>query len=352
LASDTEGRDDRYEPADYRVRIFLSVDLSGSTAYKNSKTGEERSDGPTPKWVTVFQQFYTDFPAQFRTNFAQQKSHIAGPDRCPVLWKAVGDELVFCGRVSNKRTVTTALIAFIETLHDYRKLLQDSEIELNLKGAGWLAAFPEPNRAVQLSFSNEAPDTFSASEALESSADARPFEYDFLGKAIDTGFRVASTAKPERFVLSVQLARLLVGLPAGSGFDHSIRFDQPFFLKGVNKGEPYPMLYIDTMTHLRVEGIRTKARSLLGQNGPPDRGELLDYLDAYCYVAETDDIMLPATSGDEQPEGPSSYLGHRKKIAEHLQQEKTRAGDYGGDSIPDGEIDELPNVEELNPLSG
>ena len=54
--------------------------------------------------------------------------------------------------------------------------------------------------------SGEASDFLTASEALESAADATPFEYDFLGKAIDTGFLIASFAKPERFVLSVQLA--------------------------------------------------------------------------------------------------------------------------------------------------
>ena len=350
MASQAKVIQGRYEPADYRVRVFLSVDLSGSTAYKNSKVGEDRSDGPTPRWVTVFQKFYTDFPAQFRTNYTKQKASNGGEDRCPTLWKAVGDELVFCGRVSNKKTVVTALTAFIETLHDYRKLLQDEKIDLNLKGAGWLAAFPEPNRAVQLPSLLDMPDLFSASEALEREADEKPFDYDFLGKAIDTGFRVASTAKPERFVLSVQLARLLVGLPRGGGLDHDIRFDKPFFLKGVNHGEPYPMLFIDTMTHLKVEKIRLKERSLLGKSAIPDQIVLRDYLDEYCTVAKTDEIMLPTNANDTKPDGPECYMEHRVKIAEHLLQEQTRDGVFGED-IADGEINELPDVENLNPLS-
>jgi hypothetical protein len=250
--------------------------------------------------------------------------------------------------------VAVALIAFIETLHSYRKLLQDGKIDLNLKGAGWLAAFPEPNRAVQLSFDEGALAPLSASEALELAADEHPFSYDFLGKAIDTGFRVAGTAKPERFVLSVQLARLLAGLPSGSGFDHHIRFDKPHFLKGVNQGEPYPLLYIDTMTHLVVEDIRQKERSLLGNGNIPDRPELAAYLDAYCEVAGTDEIILPGDAHGDALAGPDSYKVHREQIALHLLQEQGRDYDetIGEDQIDDGELDELEDEEILNPLLG
>ena len=92
----------RFEPAEYRVRLFLSVDLSGSTAYKNSGSGENRHNGAAPKWVTVFQQFYTDFPDIFKTEYQKQKNDAVGNDGCPKLWKAVGDELIFCGKISSE----------------------------------------------------------------------------------------------------------------------------------------------------------------------------------------------------------------------------------------------------------
>lgn len=196
------------------------------------------------------------------------------------------------------------------------------------------------------------PDLFSASEALEAAADQRPFDYDFLGKAIDTGFRVAGAAKPERFVLSVQLARLLASAPPGFGFDYEIRLDQPIFLKGVNRGEPYPVLYIDTMTHLSVEGIRKKERALLNPNGAPGRELLADYLHTYCQVVGTDEIMLPADTLDEVPLEPASYSEHREAIAEHLRQERGR----GSDGMKEDETDpadgteEIPAGEDLAPL--
>jgi len=268
----------RFVCARFRVRLFLSVDLSGSTAFKNSRDGEAR-ERASPKWVTTFETFYRDFPAKYRSAYAQMKTPQSGSDDCPKLWKAVGDELIFCGRVSNRKSVMLALMAFIQTLHDYRGSFSEEDLPLNLKGAGWLASFPEPNRAVNLRSSGDGADYLTASEALEAAADAEPFEYDFLGKAIDTGFRVASFAKPERFALSVQLARLLASCAMGTGFDHQIRFEDPVPLKGVNGGEAYPVLYIDTLKHLATEHIREQERRLLRRHDPPPRDELKRYLE-------------------------------------------------------------------------
>lgn len=249
---------------------------------------------------------------------------LVGDDLCPIVWKAIGDELVFCGRVSNKRAVCTTLAAFIETIHSYRKTLNDHKIDLNLKGAAWLAAFPEPNRAVQVGHRGNSAGAISASEALERAADQQPFNYDFLGKAIDTGFRVASTATPERFSLCVQLSRLLASLPAGFGFDFDIRVEQPMVLKGVNRGIPYPVLYIDTMEHLPIEAVRKKERALLKINTPPSREELSEYLNAYCGVVGTDEIFLPTDINDKILSVPTSYETNRGLIAAHLKPEAGR----------------------------
>ena len=90
--------EERFTCAQFRVRLFLSVDLSGSTAFKNSQDGEAR-DQASPKWVTAFDAFYRGFPAKFRSSYALRKTSQSGSDNCPKLWKAVGDELIFCGRV-------------------------------------------------------------------------------------------------------------------------------------------------------------------------------------------------------------------------------------------------------------
>jgi len=342
----------RFVAANYRVRLFLSVDLSGSTAFKNSSSGEQRHQDSAPQWVTVFQQFYADFPALYGSEFQKQTNDGVGEDRCPQLWKAVGDELVFCGVISNQKTCIVALNAFISTLHIYRKKLMDAGIELNVKGAGWLAAFPEPNRTVKLRKVDGEPDFLSASEALELSADQAPFDYDFLGKAIDTGFRVASNAQPEQFVLSVQLARLIACADPDMGFAHPIRVERPKVLKGVNKNEPYPMLYIDTMQHLPTKQAKTLEREVLGESAPPSRESLASYLKAYCAVVGTDEITLKVDANSDDIAPPESYTQHQEPIAQHLSSEQGREfdGENGEDIADDGDAVDLGGVT-LEPLS-
>lgn len=354
--------DQNFEPACYRVRLFLSADLSGSTEFKNSKHGENYQEGISPKWVSVFQHFYTDFPVRYATNYQDNVNSTTGFDNCPKLWKAVGDELVFCGKVSTKKSIWISLSSFIETLHDYRKHLFDQQTGLNIKGAAWLAAFPEPNRAVQLQRSSKTPDFISASEALEAAADEQPYDYDFLGKAIDTGFRVATIATPERFALSVQLARLLVSSPPAIGFAHDIHFDQTIALKGVNRGEPYPVLFIDTMEHLPTKDARMKERDLLNKSESSNRNKISGYLEAYCRAVGTDEIMLRNSFQDESPDEPKSYTDHKERILEHFRQEKYRGSDEKSDTAPDTEdnaeeensddqLNSILNSEYLSPIS-
>lgn len=312
----------RFEAAEYRVRLFLSVDLSGSTAFKNSKEGEARKAGATPSWVTVFQKFYSDFPSLFASEFQQHKNDSVGADVCPELWKAVGDELVFCGRVTNKKSCAVALDTFVRTLHQYRRQLAHQGVDLNVKGAGWLAAFPEPNRTVQLRVKDGSSELLPASEALECSADKEPFEFDFLGKAIDTGFRVASNAQPDRFVLSVQLARLLASNGPELGFGHQVRVERPSILKGVNKNEPYPLLYIDTMEHLPTRTAKQLEREVLREDEAPNQTKLSAYLTAYCEVVGTDEIMLKTDNNADEVDVPESYSKHKELISEHLAGEK------------------------------
>ncbi|SDE14515.1 hypothetical protein [Limimaricola pyoseonensis] len=324
----------RFEAAEYRVRLFLSVDLSGSTAFKNSKDGEARETGATPYWVTVFQRFYSDFPGLFAAEFQRQRNDSVGADTCPELWKAVGDELVFCGRVASKKSCAVALDAFIKTLHQYRKRLSDQGVDLNLKGAGWLAAFPEPNRTVQLRARENSPELLPASEALELSADKEPFQFDFLGKAIDTGFRVASRAQPDKFALSVQLARLLVNSGPDLSFGHQIRLERPSILKGVNKNEPYPFLYIDTMEYLPTQAAKQLEREVLREGEVPNPARLSEYLTAYCKVVGTDEITLKVDSAAADVGVPESYSTHKKYISEHLAGE--RQTEFDGEGIGDG----------------
>lgn len=303
--------------------------------------------------MTVFQKFYSDFPSLFATEFQNQKNASVGADMCPQLWKAVGDELVFCGRVTNKKSCAVGLTAFLKTLYNYRQQLADQDFDLNLKGAGWLAAFPEPNRTVQLRTRDGSPELLPASEALEHAADENPFEFDFLGKAIDTGFRVASRAQPDRFVLSVQLARLLASNGPDLSFGYPVRMERPSILKGVNKNEPYPVLYMDTMDHLPTRDAKQLEREVLREDEPPNQTKVAAYLAAYCAVVGTDEIMLKSDSAAEEVGVPASYSEHKEMISKHLEGEKKTEFDGGSNGYEDTPAEDVDlEAASLSPLEG
>lgn len=331
----------RFEAAGYRVRLFLSIDLCGSTAFKSSKAGEAREAGAAPNWVTIFQNFYSDFPDIFEDEFRQLRNPSIGDDGCPEVWKAVGDELIFCGRVNNRKSCAVAISAFIKALYRYRKRLTEQKIDLNVKGSGWLAAFPEPNRTVQLRAKDQTPELLPASEALEAAADKMPFKFDFLGKAIDTGFRIASQAQPDKFVLSVQLACLLLHRSAELNFGYRIKLDPPTILKGVNKNHPYPLLYIETLEHLPTERLRGLENDLYNENKTPEHHKILEYLEAYSDVVGTDKIILKESHNSNNIDPPKSYLSHKTQISEHL------AGERKTELDKEGIIDEHTSDEDI-----
>jgi hypothetical protein len=69
----------------------LSVDLVGSTAFKNSPRSESESR-LGPAWANVFVQFYNGFPLLFERTLSG--SSLPSEMR-PKVVKALGDELLF-----------------------------------------------------------------------------------------------------------------------------------------------------------------------------------------------------------------------------------------------------------------
>ncbi len=314
----------------------MSADLSGSTAFKNSGVGQVVGSEGVPSWVSTFSAFYRNFPAVFTTIFDRRKSADTTDCKCPSLWKAVGDELVFCSRVRSKDEVKLCVDSFIDALHHYRsQTLQssepdgssmlgdgESESQLDLKGAGWLATFPHPNLAIKIIDDG---DLLKFSEETELAADEDPFSFDFVGKAIDTGFRIAKNAKRSRFVLSVQLAQTLLATEEG----RIVYVDTPQELRGVNRGAPYPSLYLDTMDHFHFSEVRKMEREMFGKVFTPKH--ISDYLRAYCEAVGTEEICLPDKITYGCPPPPKSYTEFVDAQRCHLQSQ----ADLDGDTEPE-----------------
>src|SRR3712207_2108650 len=132
---------------EYRIRLFLAVDLAGSTAYKSS----QKTNG----WIKTFRDFYNGFVRLYRANyvaFCEEHDECAAVSTdLPKLWKTVGDEVIFVNRVGSLFQLYAYVHSFDRTLDEYKKNLRTNPttVDLDVKGNGWIASFPFPNQTIK-----------------------------------------------------------------------------------------------------------------------------------------------------------------------------------------------------------
>lgn len=215
------------------LRLFMSVDVVGSTAFKHNKTygGEEKP------WLKFIHGFYTGFPpdlltAKLTDTLSESEVHQDIP--MPYLWKALGDELVFCVLLRHPSYAKYYIKAFRSALIEActKWVVEPPRLPINFKGAAWLAGFPIHNTAVPL-------DT---KERL--SLDSEHF--DFVGPLIDIGFRLSHMASPRKLVISADTAWLLTAANDGAG-GLNFFYEGRHSLKGVLNDRPYPIFWIDCL---------------------------------------------------------------------------------------------------------
>lgn len=259
-----------YDPAAPCMRLFLSVDLVGSTRLKNvlnqqrlwrrfraasaaveaivtqcglSAPNEAAVSNAILSslevgtvefdWASVIEAFYDDFHTEFRARLKEATLDMQlardwpAPDADP--WKAIGDELIYVFDVCSRRQIHWTVIAFLAALRTIDGNLPGREGDpehhgLRLKGSGWVAGFPVRNRRVKL------PGTTPA--------------VDYLGPEIDTGFRIGRCTQPGMLAVSVELAELLAEIPTTlrpmTGM--IVGWER---LKGVWQGRHYSIIWID-----------------------------------------------------------------------------------------------------------
>ena len=189
------------------LRLFLSADLAGSTAFKQNSSAAT--------WQLFFRSFYDQLPTYVDKEFALDAHRLA-------LWKTVGDEIVFSAELKSAGDAGRLIAAFQRGGARYRKEITNPPRELDLKCAGWTAGFPLGNLEVLLKGAGGL--------------------VDYIGPGMDIGFRLVKEASPRRLMLSVELAYILslADFP-----DPAIRVGRSVELKGVGKGHRYPALWLD-----------------------------------------------------------------------------------------------------------
>jgi len=274
-----------------KTRFFASIDLVGSTEFKQRLAGKI---GGSSAWVSPFISFYRDI-----VEIVQNQASILAKGRSPIaveVWKLLGDEILLEAEVAQYEDVGVLLGAVVSAVHEYNK--SKSEERLGLKATCWMGYFPFLDREVD------------ASVLL---GGTRGKEWDYIGPSIDCGFRLKEHASPDRCVISIDLAYCLL-LASGPP---PIYLDGKRVLKGVLQGAPYPILWTPILktqgfyqqmeTGFLKEQIETFAAEHQGSSFVlPDHIENIDALpdwashEVYLVLSEeSDEISVLAETDDD-----------------------------------------------------
>ncbi|WP_162561352.1 hypothetical protein [Methylobacterium terrae] len=286
------------ECPDYRLRLFLSVDLVGSTAFKSKHADRREENEPYPVWLNRTRSFYRHFPQMLNKHYNEFLGVVehrnAFSEMAPKIWKTVGDEIIFCIRIICLEHLSYCMKAFVRALSSYGEAINRQEKELDVKGCAWIVSFPAPNATV-LSPSGASGDMRQTEigaqldEADEIKADFNPREYDFLGKQIDTGFRVSKFAQSHELALSIDLAWLLTLVRHRDLVDFNFLYKGREALKGVIGGIPYPIITIQTERSVHRRELEALERSVNGTGFAEPFG-----LHKYIYkFMEINEIEMP-----------------------------------------------------------
>ena len=235
------GEAELQERATRRMLLFMSVDMENSTRLKQSPSSGQNH------WLTVIENFIEEFPKLFNAHRGRlQREHTLAELPEPKLWKVLGDELVFLSEVSTGEHLTCLMEAFRGTLEESNAKTRDhaksppsaESLRLPVKGTAWVAGFPVTNAAILTDRGS-----------------------DYVGPAMDLGFRLSKLATPQRLALSVDLAWLLTCFDSRLRFHFEGRLD----LRGVSEGVGYPFIWAEVSPSL----YQDKEDALLGRASSP-----------------------------------------------------------------------------------
>jgi hypothetical protein len=249
----TINKDDYLSPLRPRMKLFLSADIVGSTAYKqpfDMRTSQDAQNSldDAQLWQNAIQEFYTEITLKFEKTwqdweeklkdspgFNQGVAHLVAGEK-PHFWKTVGDEVIFWKELGHECQIWLVLHCWLDAVVHVRAKLKKSRLSLDVKSTLWVAEFPVRNRALFMGYANPKGTTASdpASFTLKSGEEGIEFEaselrkldwhgikdyyekpefkrrtVDFVGPGIDVGFRVAGFSSLKRMAISVDTAYIL-----------------------------------------------------------------------------------------------------------------------------------------------
>lgn len=194
------------------LRLFLSVDIVNSTALKQEF--REKDDS----WLSIARSFYTAFPS-FVAAALDALPAVDEASR-PVLWKAIGDELVFVSEIERMEAIPILLKALRAAVNRWNHEKEGTAVLV--KGGAWLAGFPVMN------------------SIIPGEAEGK---HDYIGSSIDTGFRLCRFASPRHLVIGIEIAFVVARLR--DPLVEQLHYLGTREIRGVLKGQPYPIFWLD-----------------------------------------------------------------------------------------------------------
>ncbi len=300
---------------EYRVRLFLSADLVGSTAFKAGSGQSIPSDELHPLWVKEVKEFYRSFPTRYQKIYKDSGASgdtLFSTYDIPQVWKTIGDEIILAVRVKNLNHLAYCVNSFIYSLDMYSVDLKKRAVKLDIKGCGWLAAFPSPNVTI-FNVSNTIPVSELYDEEREREADLKPREHDYLGPEIDSGFRISRFSEANQFSMSAGLGLCLCDAAYHSLFRHQFVYNGRQILKGVANGNAYPVVTLDVERDSINREVRNYERAVTREYDVLPL-HLANFLKSYM---KREKLNIPTLKFNDEPiyEGdlPACYKDHVSK---------------------------------------
>lgn len=296
------------------LRLFLSVDIVNSTALKQEF--RERDDS----WLEIARSFYTAFPTLVLSALAELPT-VDEASR-PILWKAIGDELVFVSNVEKMEVVPLLLRALRAAVNQWNCDYEDERVLV--KGAAWLAGFPVMNSVIP-------------GEAE-----------DYVGSSIDTGFRLCRFASPRHLVIGIEVAYVVARL--ADPLVNELHFEGRQEIRGVLKGQPYPIFWVDCFAAdsdlPKLSEVAKREDVITGNHSKMLEAEsVVSFVTAWI-ESTAGEIQLPFPPVGEDPRfpEPSGYADKERKKREEFERvylPKDEPDETDGFDAPDSETNPL-----------
>jgi hypothetical protein len=358
-----------------RLRLFLSVDVVNSTAFKQSQAIERKQNKGEDQelaepWFSPITTFYRQIERLFSIHWKNLSSEVSSrfswpAGAAPELWKAAGDELLYVKEISDYRQSLVTVQAWIEAINRHRIELKIQYPMLDLKATAWLAGFPVNNAEVILRPSIETSDDDLAEGdpilsnlmllRIHSDNPGQRSFRDFIGPSIDTGFRVAQLATSRKMAITVDLALMLAHATVNQPNEEDFPFEKLNFhyegrvpLKGVLDGAAYPFFWIDiadTDPLIVIEDRISKVESI-GAN------EVKEFCERFIAKSGRA-ITKPFIVDSEEPlfrTVPQYHLSRLTRLSEYWKNEseyrRTEQDALNSDTPPDdGATESLEDAE-------